>query len=426
MFSSSTISHVLFIGLAALATGCHSGEQPQPEPATSETKSQVGAKSTRIADAVDQMLKRQNLIPSSTQEVGTVSAGFGTLKLACSVAGGSFDTGEQECLCPDGGLFTTGNSSVSCAEVSYDYLAIGIRHPSGVYNPHGIGMDSSFGMMLDPYLLAELENRTFVFDAMKVFRKNQESGDAKPFRLSTFERADFLYEIDTDRSARAQGDVFSFNSGYASPYGTFGLLYSTVLGAPFEIETAVQSNENIALYEPTAKYVPAALGQGIEPLTSEDQVRFKSLKLHDSSTDANALLSAYENFRKLPSLAPTSVSTSYASGCASYCVTSEPIPLDREFGIYSASFKKVYQMGAPSARVIVLSHAQKGVVGIHTLNVANTVSTVNLVTDETSGGGALPEVGIQTYDRYGVFLYQQRMRALPGVSFPDPLQYVKN
>jgi hypothetical protein len=92
-----------------------------------------------------------------------------------------------------------------------------------------------------------------------------------------------------------------------------------------------------------------------------------------------------------------------------------------------ASFKKIYQLGTPSARVIVVRNkVKKSEAGMISLNVANTISTVNFVTDYTRESLPYPEVRIASYDRYGTFLYQQKKRALTTDDHIDPLQYVRN
>jgi hypothetical protein len=418
MFKKSIASLFAGAALIAITTGC---ETSSKGVGSESSQDQSATKSKVIADVVDQMLRQQNLTSPGDDRTDSVTAGFLSLKSACHAAGGHFDSALQECLCPNGGFFTTGSSTVSCEELTYSYGSIDLKNLDGVQN------DVSDSIMLDINFLAREEARLKVYDEMKALSARTGSEAAKPFRLSFFERSEMYYEIDQSRSAWAQGAVFDDNGLYMSPYGTFDLLYSTVLGAPFETETYAQSNGSFVLYEPNAEFVPAALGQELAPLSQADQVRFSSFGLNASDAETSALSAAYKAFQKQTMFNPTSVSSPYTSGCASYCVASEPLDLGNGHSDYVASFKKIYQLGTPSARVIVVRNkVKKSEAGMISLNVANTISTVNFVTDYTRESLPYPEVRIASYDRYGTFLYQQKKRALTTDDHIDPLQYVRN
>jgi hypothetical protein len=403
MFIAKTYSIVSTLLLASCLSAC------QPENQT-----QAPAQSTSVSsgfDAVDAALTQAGL-PGNNFPPTSVLGRFSALEMTCKEAGGMLDIINEECDCRNGGLFTTASHVPTCDVPKY---------LDGV---HEIQLDASDILEHDqraPALTIDTSYMDFSkpgFVDLLQFFNNQEdlmkSGIALPFRLAFLSPTILPVQIDPAKIRKAQTEL-SAPTDNGDPNGTLGCLYSVALGMPLDQWNGCVDRNPITLYEPEAKFLGHALGVDPIALSAEDSARFSSLDLSKVSVkQAPAILAAYSELHKQPMFNPTTVKTPYESGCATYCVASEPLALgvDFEGSSVTANYEKVYEMGTPSARTIVVRDAKSNAVeGLISLNVEETVSSVTIVDGDSS------ETKFATYDRYGNSLYSQETNQADPFSF---------
>jgi hypothetical protein len=268
---------------------------------------------------------------------------------------------------------------------------------SGVYSQPGFP-DARFSV--DGDMMLSMTDQDKLIGSITTWTQLQSTPGAMPFRLSFFGYATLDVQFDPLLKL-VQSGITTSNSEET--------LYSVIEGTPFSTYS-----RNYPLYEPDLDYLWASLGQDTQSLSQTDQERFMSLvvpsQTHSTteSIASAALKRTYDHFKARSDFQPASVSSPYASGCASYCVASEPI----ETGTpdYFANYKKVYQLGTPSARLIVLQDAKTNdVAGILSLNVAETVSTLTTIEKLQIEPHSVAETYLfHTYDRYGRPLYSNQ------------------
>lgn len=319
--------------------------------------------------------------------------GYSLLKEICNDVGGRFDIPAQECFCQVGGLFTTGTETPSCSPLVDGGDSIMLAQISGVYSqPHSpdarIALSGDF--VVDINLIPQ-------FGSL-VKSWSQAHAAQKPFRLSFFGYGE--YNIQSSEAYVSDGVEAADRKWPGDQAG-----YRVMEGAPFD-----RYNVNYPLYEPNLKFTFAALDQSDVLLSTADQQQFTSLALpqdfykkYDPSL-AGAVLKAYQTLSSQGSFKPETLRSPFDTGCASYCVASQS--MDIEDPRYAVSFKKVYQLGTPSARDIVIQDALSGdVLIVISLNVAQTVSTLTTVEPLKTADGGVSSLVLNTYDRYGKLVY---------------------
>jgi hypothetical protein len=288
-----------------------------------------------------------------------VETQFYTLKQTCQEAGGLFDGKTKECFCESGGQFTTGTTTTMCAPMDFSIVSIQMFAPSGIYQDKKMLMytDRSGLSFDDEKMLSSLMSPLYTMRA--------------PFRLSMYGFANYLLQIDPQHPA-ARTESYLHN-----PKVTASSLYSVIQGRPF-----IDNGESFPMYEPNSRFVLAdfniILGLSAEELAEFESVgAVEQVGVRDWNA-AEGLIAAYKSVRNAQTYVPDQVSSPYRSGCASYCVASSDLNIASD--TYTATYKKVYQFGTPSARLIVLQRKNsKEVVGVISLNVAETISTITLV-----------------------------------------------
>jgi len=297
--------------------------------------------------------------PKSDLQRSSVETGFYTLKQTCQETGGLFDEKTKECLCETGGLFTTGTTTTMCAPMDFSIVSIQMYAPSGIYQ------DKKMLMYTDRSGLSFNDEKMLSIFMSPLYTMRE------PFRLSMYGFANYLLQIDPQHPA-ARTESYLRN-----PKVTASSLYSVIQGRPF-----TENDESFPLYEPNSRFVLADFNI-ILGLSAEELAEFESIgaveQVGEQDRDvANMLTVAYKSVRNTSTYAPDRVTSPYRSGCASYCVASSDLNIASD--VYSATYKKVYQFGTPSARLIVLQKKRsKEVVGVISLNIAETISTITLV-----------------------------------------------
>jgi hypothetical protein len=368
------------LGVALALSACDSGNSGNS--ANQNQQAQVAPSPASIAQTVDSKLKKY--YPGNSS-MDSVMQNLYSLKEICAEKGGNYNSDALECPCPNGGLFTTAADEPGCAAVTTDGSGFSLVDRSGSYQTK-----SDYSKLALVTLLGPSEDQT-----VATWKENAVNAP-KPFRLSFLGQEDF----------RIADTLFP-----DSEFSTHTALMS-LSGEPFSADGA-----SLGLYEPDPKFALAALDQDPEPMSDSDRRLFSSITLPDSfdielttfGGDMDAAPVVKQAYDRLPRVfSPTSISSPFESGCATYCVASERISTDADSN-YIATYRKVYQFGTPSSRMIVVQDAKNlDVVGVVALNVAGTVSTVNFIHIDRTPPFGYPYTISSTYDRYGNHLWTDR------------------
>lgn len=408
--------------LSICMSGCLSATQNDPAQGSMSERQLAPAK--LIASIIDQALQAQGY----GQEQGSgAPSQMDSLQAGCKAAGGRFNEAELECFCPQGKIFTTAKNTPQCLENSASLFFFGsygnFQSGDPLYSidpsfsnrltldwgPHPTGKDAT---------ASEESEFKKALDQSEKSAFQQHSSQSLPYRLAFLGSADLEYDLGASHLTAAElkyrDDQFSWYLKVSGrPESRFYFFFATALGLPYSSDLSLNVGQHyMALYEANPHFLKAALGLGELDLTPEEATEFHQLKLSaipkSSLNDElkSALEVAYQSFQSAITAGveskPDQVTSPFKTGCASYCTASWNLNLSSDQ--FTASFKKVYQLGMPSSRLLVLQSngVERKVVAVMSLNPALTVSTINLVHENGS------QIKLDSYDRMGDYLWSEQ------------------
>jgi hypothetical protein len=336
------------------------------------------------------------------------------LKRLCASSKGIFDDKTQECFCKRNEIFDTASTSdSSCIPIQSDF--------------HTIQFNDSFGNSILT-LNRDLGNSTkdYWTDSSNLVQwvNFEDARIQRPLRLSFLYSQRILSQLINPDDVQVYGKLLFSNQ------------FHLIQGLPFSRDAWGNSgfSTDFIFYEPNSKFVLASLGIEFDHLTAGELTDFNSIGTNLPTGDALtptelALIKAYNQFKKMKTFSPDRTSTLDDAACARYCVRSETINVDTIDTIgttYTASYKKVYQLGTPSARLIFLQDKEsQNVLGIISLNVAESISTINVIiesADDYNGKTSL-DYKVDIYDRnWNRIVNQEQDDVGPSTSFDNILK----